>query len=77
MKKILSILFSMIIISASLFTYSAFAKANKVALCHLLGDGNGNPEFIVIVVSERALDAHFAHGDLRANPLGGGCGGIG
>ncbi len=70
-------IFSMSALDLFASALGAFAKANKVALCHLLGDGNGNPEFIVIVVSERALDAHFAHGDLIANPLGGGCGGIG
>lgn len=71
MKKTLSILFSMIIMSASVFSYSAFAKNNKVAICHYLGEGNGNPEYIVIVVSERAADSHISHGDSLADPIWG------
>ncbi|MBN4059796.1 MAG: hypothetical protein COA71_08285 [SAR86 cluster bacterium] len=62
MKKIVSILFSMIIMSASLFTYSAFAKANKVAICHNIGNGG----FVVIVISENAAAMHIdLHGDFE------------
>jgi hypothetical protein len=75
MKKILSIIFSMIIISASLFTYSAFAKSNKVAICHFLGDGARDGEYVVIVISEKAAVSHVReHGDLPLNILSGLCG---
>ncbi len=43
----------------------------KVAICHYLGDGNGNPEYIMIFVSECALDAHIAHGDDTLDPIWG------
>ena len=67
MKKTLSLVFSLIVLSASVFTYSANAKANKVAICHNIGNG----EFIVIVVSENAAAAHYSqHGDLQLNANG-------
>ena len=55
----------------SLSATSAFAKDNKVSICHYLGEGNGNPEYIVIVVSERAVDSHMSpHDDLLLNSNG-------
>lgn len=73
MKKTLSILFSIMFMSTALFSYSTFAKNEKVAICHYLGDGNGNPEFIVIVVSERAVASYSRHGDQPLN-INGECG---
>lgn len=69
MKKTLSILFSLIFAATSMLTYSAYAKNEKVAICHNLGNG----EYIVIVVSEKAADSHISqHGDFRY--FGGQCG---
>ncbi|KAA3654382.1 MAG: hypothetical protein DWQ10_17845 [Calditrichaeota bacterium] len=41
----------------------ALAKSgNKVDLCHMTGDGS----FVIISVSQNAVDAHLAHGDKYA-----------
>tara|TARA_R110000824_G_scaffold52692_4_gene146099 strand:+ start:28408 stop:28641 length:234 start_codon:yes stop_codon:yes gene_type:complete len=63
MKKTLSIAFSLLILSASVFTYSAFAKNDKVLICHDLGDGNGNGEYILIEVSAKGAVAHLSNHD--------------
>jgi putative cell wall-binding protein len=70
MKKILSVLFSVMFAAVSMFSYSAFAKKDdKVAVCHNLGNG----EYVVIVVSEKAADMHYnQHEDEPF--LGGSCG---
>lgn len=59
MQKTLSILFSIMFMSTALISYSAFAKADKIGLCHNTGNGG----YVVIVVSVRALVAHLQHQD--------------
>lgn len=61
MKK-LSIFFVSLITLGSAISYTAVAKPGKVEICHLTGNG----DYIIIEVSERALDAHMAHGDLES-----------
>lgn len=63
MKKTLSMAFSLLILSASVFTYSSFAKNERVLICHDLGDGKGNAEFILIEVSAKGAEAHLRNHD--------------
>lgn len=63
MNKKLAYFFAGLITLASTMSYTAIAKQDRVEICHILGDGLGNVEYIVIEVSGKAVDAHIRHGD--------------
>ncbi len=44
--------------------YSALAGGTKVLICHHNLDDPTQPEWVTIEVSENAVDAHLAHGDV-------------
>ncbi len=60
-------LFSLAVLLAVFFVFAytaAFAGSAKVVICHHNADDPDEPEWVTIEVSENAVPAHLAHGDI-------------
>jgi hypothetical protein len=59
MKKVILVVLLVTLMMAVMVPLAYAAPPEKVAVCHLNGDGN----YIPINIASPALDAHLAHGD--------------
>ena len=64
MKKALALVIGAAIIIGMTYGASSMRAADKVLVCHVVGNGSAH----VIDISRNALPAHLAHGDSLAAP---------
>ena len=62
MKKALALVIGAAIIIGMTYGASSVKAADKVLVCHVVGNGSAH----VIDISRNALPAHLAHGDILA-----------